>query len=395
VRVAVSVGALRPETGGGYTIQDDLLAALAKVAPTSEHDFVVVADTRALPAAAQSLPVIDLSVSRAASQRRAAAGRLREAGLLGRARWRPSAADRVLQRQGIDLLWCFNPGAPSRELPYIAMVWDVQHRRDPFWPELAQAGEWARRERFWSEELRRAARVVVGTATGASEVERYFGVEPAAIRVLPHPTPGFALSAPPEAGSVPSAVRTSSPFILYPAQYWAHKNHVTLVRALARIRARGGDLRLVFTGSDKGNRARVEDEVTRLGLTDHVDHLGFVTNDELVALYRSAVAMTYASACGPENLPPLEAFALGCPVIASDIPGAREQLGDAAELVRTTDEAAWADAIERVWRDQRRARALVRRGRTRAQRWTAEDWVRDGLGIVDELGEVISLWRRA
>jgi glycosyltransferase involved in cell wall biosynthesis len=43
--------------------------------------------------------------------------------------------------------------------------------------------------------------------------------------------------------------------------------------------------------------------------------------------------LRYPSFFGAENLPPLEAFALGCPVIAADMPGAREQLGDAAILV--------------------------------------------------------------
>ena len=54
--------------------------------------------------------------------------------------------------------------------------------------------------------------------------------------------------------------------------------------------------------------------------------------------------LLYQSFFGPENLPPLEAFALGCPVIAANVSGAVEQLGDAAILVdpKTLEEIAGA-----------------------------------------------------
>ncbi len=49
---------------------------------------------------------------------------------------------------------------------------------------------------------------------------------------------------------------------------------------------------------------------------------------------------------GPENLPPLEAFALKCPVIASNVSGSEEQLGDAAILVNPVNPEEIAQAIQ-------------------------------------------------
>jgi glycosyltransferase involved in cell wall biosynthesis len=60
-----------------------------------------------------------------------------------------------------------------------------------------------------------------------------------------------------------------------------------------------------------------------LALGAHVRFLSFVTISDLIALYRHADTMAYASFSGPENLPPLEAFALGCSVGESEFPGAR------------------------------------------------------------------------
>ena len=138
-------------------------------------------------------------------------------------------------------------------------------------------------------------------------------------------------------GPQPEVLR--APYLLYPAQFWSHKNHATLLRALALL----PEYTLACVGSDKGYLDHVRGLARELGVLDRVRFLGFVETDELVALYRGAHALVYLSFFGPENLPPLEAFALGCPVVQADVAGAREQLGDAALLVPPTDPRAVAD----------------------------------------------------
>jgi glycosyltransferase involved in cell wall biosynthesis len=80
------------------------------------------------------------------------------------------------------------------------------------------------------------------------------------------------------------------------------------------------------------------------------------------------------STCGPENLPPLEAFALDCPVINTDLPGAREQLGDAALIVPMTDPVALADAVLRLAREPATRDALIAAGRAVASQRSAEQF---------------------
>ena len=84
---------------------------------------------------------------------------------------------------------------------------------------------------------------------------------------------------------------------------------------------------------------------TDLGLANRVIFTGFVPNKEMPYLYRQALALTMPSYFGPTNLPPMEAFQLGVPVIYGDINGAKEQLGDAAILVDLNDEITFADAL--------------------------------------------------
>ena len=138
-------------------------------------------------------------------------------------------------------------------------------------------------------------------------------------------------------------------YLFYPAQFWSHKNHVNLLLALELLQSSlRRPLSVVFVGPDHGNLAHVKATVDRLGLADRVQFLGFVPREDLIDLYRQAFALSYVTFFGPENLPPLEAFALGCPVIASEVSGAREQLQDAVLFVDPTSPEQIAEAVVRL-----------------------------------------------
>ena len=183
-------------------------------------------------------------------------------------------------------------------------------------------------------------------------------------------------------------------YIFYPAQFWPHKNHVNLLRAMQLLLKADPDApALVLVGSDKGNRAFVERCAADLGISHKVIFPGFVSSEELVGLYRNARALVYPSFSGPENLPPLEAFALGCPAIVANYKGAAEQLGDAAVLFDPADPTAIADAIGRVLRDKALRARLVERGRVRAARWTGREFVGGVFGVLDAFEAQRCCWK--
>jgi glycosyltransferase involved in cell wall biosynthesis len=151
---------------------------------------------------------------------------------------------------------------------------------------------------------------------------------------------------------------------------------------------------LVFTGSDQGNLSHIRRVTDETGLSQKVTFLGFVERSMLVNLYRNAFALIFPSFFGPDNLPPLEAFALGCPVIAANIPGSEEQLGDAALLVDPTDEFAMAQAVYRLRTGPELRERLVQQGARRADAWSADDYVRGVMKIVDEFEPIRRCWGR-
>jgi glycosyltransferase involved in cell wall biosynthesis len=120
--------------------------------------------------------------------------------------------------------------------------------------------------------------------------------------------------------------------------------------------------------------------------------LGFVPRHDLILLYRYAAALTFVSFFGPDNLPPLEAFASGCPVIAADVPGAAEQLGDAVLRVNPKSPEQMAKAIYTLHQDDVLRRALIQRGFVRAKQWTGTDYVKSVFDILDDLAAVRRCW---
>jgi glycosyltransferase involved in cell wall biosynthesis len=232
---------------------------------------------------------------------------------------------------------------------YFTTVWDLEHRKQPYFPEVSTVGAtWEQRERIFHKLLPRAARVITGTQAGKNEIVFYYRVRPENVRVVRFPVSYEFLEA--ANGNRPVALAKygiRNPFVIYPAQFWAHKNHVNLMIALQQLNEGSENpLELVLTGTDKGNLSHVRDVIGELGLSARVHMLGFIPQDDLAGLYREALAMVFPSFFGPDNLPPLEAFACGCPVAMSRLEGTDEGLEDAALFFDPANPASIAEAIQ-------------------------------------------------
>lgn len=325
---------------------------------------------------------------------RALAAGLRRAGLPTPASLGGEAhALRALTRGGRDLwlvpntdVLTFDPAlAGYARLPVAATVHDLMHRYERRFPEVG--GEYAQRERVFTGMCRVARAILVDSELGRRHVHESYGYPLDRVHVLPFVPPRYVL-APPEAHTPPSLQALPPKFIFYPAQFWEHKNHPRLIRALATALNQAPDMTLVLVGSTRHNGyAATAALVASLGLGDRVRFLGYVPNEAMAELYRRARALVFPTFFGPTNIPPLEAFATGCPCAVSDVYAMPEQVGDAALLFDPNSVDAIAGALMRLWTDDALCAELARRGRARAEAWTQAHFsarlgeiVRDVLG---------------
>lgn len=401
MRVGIFALTVDAEAGGGYTIERDIVDALAQETSSTKHDLFLFSLSHTM-GSTSNLPVYRIEQPKRPARliRAVWAWKRFSLMLFGGAHSGPGGSPEPdwlrggVSGSGADLVVCLSPGfSPSPDVPYFTIVWDLQHRLQPWFPEVSAGEEWTHRDQAYERTLGRASRVIVGTAAGKSEVSLFYRVPEANIRVLRHPTPAFALEAGQPAAATEGTSRgTARPYLFYPAQFWSHKDHLTALRALRALRDRGLDIGLVFCGGDQGNRSWVEAECKRLDLADDVEFEGFVTRERLLALYRDALALVYPSWFGPENLPPLEAFALGCPVVAARVSGSEEQLGDAALLFEPGNEISLASAIERLWSEHDLRKRLVHAGRERALSFTPKHFAQGLLQMIDEFEPARRCW---
>jgi glycosyltransferase involved in cell wall biosynthesis len=144
-------------------------------------------------------------------------------------------------------------------------------------------------------------------------------------------------------------------FLLFPSQFWRHKNHATLFEAIQLLQERGiGDAVLVCTGFPHDPRypdhAKVLQEfLTTNKLTTAVRVVGLLPRDDQVQLMRAAAAIVQPSLFEGWSALLEEARSLGKLVFASDIPMHREQFTEGIHLFPPTSAEVLADLFARHW----------------------------------------------
>jgi glycosyltransferase involved in cell wall biosynthesis len=414
--VRIGIATVSPNRGGVYQYSRSMIAALDPVAARAEGDELLVlykgspghyleALARAGWSTAASVPPPTRKQRAGAALRRALGeGTLRRALRAARGSRRPTAtappADPDLVRPrpdlaawharlGIELMLYPAPVADSFEAgtPYVVAVHDLQHRLQPEFPEVSADGQAEAREYLFRNAIARATLVLADSDVGREDVLELYGdvgATPERVKVLPFVPPPYLLERGPADEAAVAAVRRrySLPdrYFFYPAHFWPHKNHARLVRALALVeRDRDAKVSVVFTGSRASEiRERTHRELLQLaaelGVDARVHDLGYVPEEDVASLYRGAAALVMPTFFGPTNIPVLEAWALDCPVLTSDLRGIREQAGDAALLVDPSSVEALADGMHRLWTEEALRRDLAARGRARLAEYTPDDF---------------------
>jgi glycosyltransferase involved in cell wall biosynthesis len=276
----------------------------------------------------------------------------------------PAAIEGLVRRLGIDVWFTPHTLPAPAVLPCatVGAILDVQHED---LPEFYTQRERARRALVYETIARTCTRVVTLSAFSRERIAARYGMDASRIDIVPPALPAW--TAAPRTPVEPPA----TPYVFYPATTWRHKNHVTLVDAIARLRDRGSNLDLVLTGLEGEAHAEVRAAIDRAGVSARVRWLGHVDDATLRTLYDGAMLVAVPSRYEGFGLPVVEAMARGVPVVASDAASLPAVAGDAAVLVPALDAGAWADALARVAGDAGLRDRLVSAGRRQAAAFAA------------------------
>lgn len=281
-------------------------------------------------------------------------------------------SDGLVERSGAAVMHFPFQAAFRTRLPSIYHPHDLQHLH---LPTLFSPREVALREYRYGAFCRRAALVAVASTWVKRDVERHFGLPDGRVEVVPLAPPTEAYAAPSRAELEAARGRFQLPgeFLFYPAQTWAHKNHLAVVEALALLRDRHG-LRLTFVSSGRPNdaHAAIERRAAELDLSAQVRLLGWVDATALQCLYRLCRAVVIPSRFEAASFPLWEAQQAGVPVACSRVTSLPEQAAGSALLFDPEEPAELATALRRLWTDPALCADLVGRGLQRVAEFTWE-----------------------
>jgi glycosyltransferase involved in cell wall biosynthesis len=274
--------------------------------------------------------------------------------------------ERELQQNKIDLAYFVTPGRRSltlQRINYVATVWDLCHRDSPEFPEVRDNFEFLSREFIYSNTLSQALFVLCDSLTLCDRMSRRYGLDKERLIAMPFSPGPFTESVHSEAGeAVLEHYGLTKGYYFYPAQFWAHKNHVRILQALELLNKKGKTPHVVFSGGDQGAMSHVKATASKLGVGEQVQFLGFVPAEHVRGLYEGCRAVVMPSYFGPTNLPPLEAWELNKPLLYSS--HLSEQSGQSALLFDPDSAVELAKAMDDVT-DSKVAESLVREGTQR------------------------------
>ena len=335
MRVAVYFDDVTPEKGGASSILKTIEHELEKI--REKHEILICFNGGLkfpYKSIKEGMPYINVDRIRYASIPKMfiknAGNSIRNVGLRlfyhSPRLYRESYLDYLAEKECIDIFWFAYPADVDLTTPFIYTIWDIGHRVMPAFPETTKpAYRWNGHEAQCARMLAKATFILTGNETGKKEILENYSVMASKIRIVPFPVTFFCY------GEEKKPVfELPEKYFFYPAQFWPHKNHICIVKAVALLRKKGIDANVVLTGSDKGNKGYIESMAKELGVSDLIHFTGFVSYEEMKYLYTHAQATIFASLMGPNNIPPIEAVYLKCPLIITDIPGHKEQMGEAA-----------------------------------------------------------------
>ena len=283
--------------------------------------------------------------------------------------WEQIDLPRFLKKNGSPLLVNFAGLGPVFYENQILTIHDLSFLRNRKWFSFSYFLLYS----FLTPIAARRAKLIITVSNfSKNEIAELLRIEKDKIWVIPNAVSGqFVSSAPAE---------RKQKYILAVSSLDPRKNHGRLIRAFNLAGLQGYQLLLVGK-----YEKHFGSSVKSFFDNKTVSFLGYVSDEELVKLYQNASLFVYPSLYEGFGIPPLEAMALGCPVIASSIPSLREVLGDSVFYVDPYDENDIASGISTLLNDTWLTSQLIDKGYLMANKYSWEESAKKVINLIEHV----------
>lgn len=270
-----------------------------------------------------------------------------------------------LQSQNVDLLFCPFTAPEFRDpyIPTVSIIYDLQFIE---YPQFFDPDDLAHRRQSFEKAIRVADHLVTISNFVRQTVLQNSSLPPDKITPIhighvqdfPKPTSDFSVA------FLAQLALEAEKFLLFPANFWAHKNHATLLIAFQMYLNKypTSEVKLVCTGALDDRKSELIKIADLMGLGSRVVFPGFLTDREMGVLYKNARALIFPSLYEGFGIPLLEAFLAGIPVACSNTTSLPEVGGDAAYYFNPHSPKEIAQAIEKITSNKDLRSQLIAKG---------------------------------
>jgi glycosyltransferase involved in cell wall biosynthesis len=278
-------------------------------------------------------------------------------------------AHSLLRNIKANLLFCpfTAPTYCETGIPTVCTIYDLQYKT---YPEFFKAEELIHRDHTFMEACRHASMLTAISEYSRQSALKYSEIKPEKIRTIHLQMANRIKSDTEQDKSILNHLSlTPQLYLLYPANFWKHKNHEMLLTAfgIACQEKLPATIKLVCTGAEGVRQTWLAESAAMMNLGERVIFPGFLSNAELGVLLTNSMAVIFPSLYEGFGLPVIEAMAAGVPVACSNLTSLPEIAGDAALDFNPRIPTQIADAILSLSTDKELRKQLISAGKERAK----------------------------
>lgn len=297
--------------------------------------------------------------------------------------WRQFYLGAAARKEKIDIFhFPFYTMPYGFKVPSLVTIHDVSYEFNPAWFTF-----WARLAFSYFSRLGAglSKKIVTVSEFSKKEIIKAYGVPAEKIKViLESVDPLFkeALADP----EIKAKYKIEGDYILYAGTVTKRRNVDRLILAFSKlVKEHGRSETLVLSGSIVQPACDIEKLAAKYGVAGKIVYTGYIPDSDLAKLYRSAVCFVYPSLYEGFGLPLLEAFASGCPVVASNKASLPEVAGEAALLIDPEKEEELAGALLKLLTDKELRAGYIEKGFQRLRQFSWENAAYETLLVYKEV----------
>lgn len=270
---------------------------------------------------------------------------------------------------GVELLFCpfTAPTFLEQGIPTVSTIYDLQYKT---YPEFFSAGDVAHREQVFLDACRKATALAAISDYSRDSAIEHGNLDPDRIRTIHLRMAHRTVTEQDSNDAVLQRLGlTPKRFLVYPANFWRHKNHEMLLTAFGLACHKGlpSDIKLVCTGSPGPRHDWLKRAAKIMNLADRVLFPGYLPSGELATLMTQCSGVIFPSLYEGFGLPVIEAMAAGVPVACSNTTSLPEVAADAAILFDPRVPTQIAQSITALIDNEPLRERLIEAGRQRAE----------------------------